>query len=288
MRILLLTTADSNPARFALCERLIASIAAQLSPMFEVRHHVLVQNVHDTEIGRELAKTHPWLVLHRTGQQVSLSRARNILLERTNHSGDLARADIVGFPDDDAWYPAPFLQELSGLFGAPVQPDIFVCRYSSVPEVAEGVCTRAKKTSLLQYIRCASSNTMFIRADIIRRLGPFDEALGLGTAVPGAEDLDYALRARLIGRRVYSIGSAVVGHRDKSVALRAKYYAADVLVLMRHATNDAAHAALLGRKLMVGLYLMGIGHLSIAAWFHALRKALQTRNKPWPTVGGLF
>jgi len=287
MRILLLTTVDSSPARFALCERLIASIAAQRSPMFEVRHHVLIQNVHNAELGRELAKTHPWLVFHRLQERVSLSRARNILLERTNRSGDLGRADIVGFPDDDAWYPAPFLLELSRLFGAPVQPDIFVCRYSSVPEVAEGVCTRAKKPSLLQYVRCASSNTMFIRGDVIRKLGPFDEALGVGTPVPGAEDLDYALRARLIGQRVYSLASAVVGHRDKSVALRAKYYSADLLVLMRHATNDTAHIALLGRKLMVGLYLIGIGRLSIAAWFHALRKALESRNKPWPTVGGL-
>lgn len=273
-RILLLTTVISEPTRLALCEQLIASISSQLSPAIDVKHHLLVQKAQDTEIGRRIAEKNTWISFHHMPERLSLSRARNVLLELTERSGDLGNADIVAFPDDDAWYPLPLLYELSLLFESQLQPDIFVCRYSSVPEPAKDLHSCVAKPSLLEFVKCASSNTMFIKGDIVRKLGRFDEALGVGTPTPGAEDLDYALRARLASERVCLLPSALVGHRDKSVALKAKYYAADLLVLMRHATNDLAHTALVGRKLLVGLYLVARRRLSIGVWFHAFFQAI--------------
>lgn len=282
-RFLLLTTVDGgDPARFALCERLIASIAPQLSPEFALRHHVLIQNASGVEIGRRLAEAHPWLRLHQVKERLSLSRARNVLIELTRRSGELASADVVAFPDDDAWYPAPLLPELSRLFESPVRPDMFVCRYGSRPEPAAALEAHVSKPSLLRFVRCASSNTMFVRGEIVRELEPFDEILGVGAPIPGAEDLDYALRARLAGSRVLLSPNPLVGHRDRSPDLRARYYAADLLVLMRHATNDLAHAVLVGRKLLVGLYLVGCRRLSFAAWFNAVGQALRSRRRRSP------
>jgi hypothetical protein len=285
-RILLLTTADSAPARFTLCERLIWSIAGQVSPAIEVRHHLLVQNDSEGITGKSLAEKNPWLDLHYTDARLSLSRARNILLARTLASGELANADIVAFPDDDAWYPPMFLHALAHLFASPIAPDFFICRYGSKPEPAGDLETSVVVPSLLQFVRNASSNTMFMRSCIARDVGFFDEGLGVGTAVPGAEDLDFALRARLASARICLLPRVLVGHRDKLKTLRAKYYAGDLLVLTRHARNDAGHASLALRKLLIGLYLILHRQLSPIGWYRAVIQALRSHNISQPAHDG--
>lgn len=281
MRLLLLTTVSSDPTRLALCERLIASINAQSSPDLEVKHLLLIQDLPGDKVGESIAREHEWVRVHRSNQRLSLSKARNILLELARNAGDLKVADVVAFPDDDAWYPSPFLAGLSRLFSGSTQPDIFVCRYSMTPEPTGADMGGADKPSLLQFVQGASSNTMFISGNIVRQLGPFDETLGVGTALPGAEDLDYALRARLKARTVRSSTMALIGHRDKSVSLKAKYYSADLLVLMRYA-KDWSHVVLFGRKLMVGLYLIGARQLSISEWADAVSQSLISRLKLSP------
>lgn len=281
MRLLLLTTVSSDPTRLALCERLIASINAQSSPDLEVKHLLLIQDLPDDNVEGRIAREHDWVCVHRSSRCLSLSKARNILLELARNAGDLEVADVVAFPDDDAWYPSPFLAGLSRLFSGSTQPDIFVCRYSVTPEPTDGDMGAADEPSLLQFVQSASSNTMFISANIVRQLGPFDETLGVGTDLPGAEDLDYALRARLKARTVSASTMALVGHRDKSVSLKAKYYSADLLVLMRYA-KDWSHIVLFCRKLMVGLYLIGARRLSISEWADALSQSLISRLKLSP------
>lgn len=285
-RILLLTTADSAPARFTLCERLIESITTQVSPTIDVRHHLLVQNDNEGTTGKILAEKHPWLDLHYTGAHLSLSRARNILLAQTHASGELANADIVAFPDDDAWYPAAFLEAIAHLFASPIAPDFFICRYGSKPEPAGDLATNVVAPSLLQFVRNASSNTMFMRSSIVREVGFFDEGLGVGTPVPGAEDLDFALRARLASGRIYLAPRVLVGHRDKLKTLRAKYYGGDLLVLTRHARNDAGHASIALRKLLVGLYLILHRQLSLIGWYRAVIQALKSPNISQPARDG--
>lgn len=281
MRLLLLTTVSSDPTRLALCERLIASINAQSSPDLEVKHLLLIQDLPGDNVGGRIAGEHDWIRVHRSSQRLSLSKARNILLELARNEGDLQVADVVAFPDDDAWYPSPFLAGLSRLFSGSTQPDIFVCRYSTAPEPSDGDMGAAENPSLLQFVKSASSNTMFISGNIVRQLDPFDEALGVGTALAGAEDLDYALRARLKARIVSASPMALVGHRNKSVSLKAKYYSADLLVLMRYA-KDWSHVVLFCRKLMVGLYLIGARQLSIPEWADALSQSLISRFKLSP------
>jgi hypothetical protein len=106
---------------------------------------------------------------------------------------------------------------------------------------------------------------------VVAQIGGFDEALGVGTPMGDAEDLDYALRASRRARKIDYVDAALVGHRDKSQALRARYYLSGLVVLARHARHGAAKELL--RKIAVGVYLVLRRELTPLDFVAALRQA---------------
>jgi hypothetical protein len=280
MRIVLVSTSDVAAPRRHLLDRMLDSVAQARRELagHDLTLWLMLQNCDPdrlTEIARQLA---PFVRPVAVDRRVPLSTARNQLLHRLD--ADALTPDmLVAFPDDDCWYPPGFLREVVRLFQREPQLDFWFCRYGSQPTMAPGLASaQARRAPMREIVRNASSNTMFFRGPVVRAVGAFDEALGVGTPLGGAEDLDYALRAAACSRLVACRRQALVGHRDKNVELRAKYYLSGLLVLARHARNGAAAEFL--RKIAVGAYLTLRGELAPAGFAAAIRRALAVGLRP--------
>jgi hypothetical protein len=239
--------------------------------------YMLLQNCESREVpalaGAMPAFFHPVAIPGR----VPLSTARNLLLRRLI-ADDTIRADaLVAFPDDDCWYPPGFLVQVAGLFTRNAELDFWFCRYASNPSQAT-LPPGAGAASMAEIVRNASSNTIFMRGRVVNALGDFDEGLGVGTPLGGAEDLDYVLRAHRVAHKTAYCDAALVGHRDKSRELLARYYASSLVVLARHARAGAASEFY--RKIAVGVYYALRGRLSLVDYGRALRLAFAAHRNP--------
>jgi glycosyltransferase involved in cell wall biosynthesis len=144
-----------------------------------------------------------------------------------NRGIELLDAGIVGFPDDDCWYPPDLLEHVVGTLrahpewhglsgrttdegGAPTQ-----LRW----DTAAGWVTR--RTLFRRSIAC----TTFYRREVVDSVGRFDESFGIriapsGEVVGAGEESDYLLRALAAG----------FAHRyDPEVVVHHASYSPDVL-----------------------------------------------------------
>ena len=184
--------------------RFLSSLEGQTHRSFTVR--VVDQN-EDGRI-RPVLASHPGLDIAHLRAERGLSRARNVALS------SLA-ADVVAFPDDDCAYPEDLLERvarrldegpaLDGLTGRAVARD--------------GSSSASWKTDRVILTRDnlwnrAISFTIFLRRDVVARVGAFDEALGLGSGTPwhSGEEIDYLVRALEAGARIEYDPSLVVTH----------------------------------------------------------------------------
>lgn len=141
-----------------------------------------------------------------------VSRARNRGLES-------ARGDVLGFPDDDCWYPSDLLQKVAesldanllwhGVTGRCIMEKsdrnhAGIARFSHKPGILTplGIWTRS------------SAATLFVRRQVFDQTGLFDESLGPGSGTPwgAAEDMDYLLRAVQKGFTIYYDPELMVIH----------------------------------------------------------------------------
>jgi len=186
---------------------LLDSLAAQTHRRFRV---LLVDQNADDRLVPVLAG-HESLALVRLRSQRGLARARNAAL------GHVA-ADVVAFPDDDCVLPPDLLERvalrlqrspgLDGLTGRAVDED---GRSSASWRRDAAVLTRDNLWNR------AISFAIFLRADVVARVGPFDERLGLGAGTPwcSGEEIDYLVRALAAGARIEYDPTLLVVHRDK-------------------------------------------------------------------------
>jgi GT2 family glycosyltransferase len=196
--------------------RLLTSLERQTHRAFTV----LVVDQNDDDRIRQVLGSHSGLEVARLESPPGLSRGRNVALGRLH-------AEVVAFPDDDCAYPKDLLErvgrtlaerpELDGLTGRAVAED----GSSSASWETEGaVLTRDNLWNR------AISFTIFLRREVVARVGPFDEQLGLGSGTPwhSGEEIDYLIRALATGARVEYDPSLVVRHRvgvdDAEVGLR--------------------------------------------------------------------
>ena len=153
----------------------------------------------------------------------------------------LATAPLVGFPDDNCWYPPETLQRVidtfaadPGLAGASGQQRTVdgrpsMLRWQSTP----GSVTRTN------FMHTSIMSTMFFRRAAMDRVGHFDEGMGVGSAgwYGAGEESDLVLRVLADGGRVA--------------------YDPDLVVLQDETRDDADPA--FARKML--RYGCGNGHL---------------------------
>src|SRR6266404_390797 len=155
---------------------------------------------------REYKERFPFLHL-RSGR--GLSRARNVGLQ--HFSGD-----IVAFPDDDCWYVPDTLEKVAHVFYENSNYDGFTGRGVDDSRPADYVffSRRSGWVNKKNVWRSGTSFSIFLRANVIRAVGPFDESLGVGSesGKHSAEEVDYLIRAIGSGFRIYYCPELCIFH----------------------------------------------------------------------------
>ncbi len=200
--------------------------------------------------------------------EVGLSKGRNAGLA-------VARGTLVGFPDDDCYYPATLLRAI-------------LDRFASYPD-ASGICVRCiddrghdsagrsdRRGGLIDkgnVWRRAVSVGMFLKADATREAGGFDEGIGLGSNTPylSGEETDLLLTLVAQGHRIYYDPLLHVFHPPEPVVITPRligrsyaYGMGKGLLLRRHDYRNH-HVALHVAKPVLGALLAILrGNLALA------------------------
>ncbi len=206
--------------------RLARSLAAQTGRDFEV---IVVNQGDDAAIAPFLALLPDDLPVTVLRSAKGLSRARNVGLLA-------ARGRIVGFPDDDAWYPAGVVQQVVDLFDA--HPDLAII--TGVTRDADGQLSNGTFLDVAADLdrdnvwKAGNSNGIFVRRADLTAVDGFDETLGVGagTEFGSGEETDILLRMLAAGSRGRFLPDLVIHHDQVDTAVnaatlrRARLYAA--------------------------------------------------------------
>lgn len=137
-----------------------------------------------------------------------LCRALNLGLEN-------AQGDVVGFPDDDCWYPPDLLQSVSDLLYAHPEWDgitVPAMDEQGAPSIARWATHPGRLTKSNLGMR-GCSTTIFYRGKVCTQVGSFDETVGGGISLlsPGS-DMDYLHRVVRAGFHMEYQPQLVIGH----------------------------------------------------------------------------
>ncbi len=154
-----------------------------------------------------------------------LSRGRNAALAAAMAELDPQDAGhdcIVAFPDDDCWYPGDVLSKVSAILGRRSEISGITARSVNergVPSAARspGVPLELTPGNLFRG-SMGISYCIFLRLAVVRKVGSFDETLGVGSGTPwgAGEESDYLLRAIRHGARLRYDPDIHVYHPDKT------------------------------------------------------------------------
>lgn len=278
---LLFTTSNPKGQRVAELIRLFESVDQSVAKReVSVRHYVLLQEA--TAVPAMLAAyQNEYRTFLLSPARLSLSRARNLMIHRAMQDDSFASTRITAFPDDDAWYPPNFLSTISTHFSIEAIPEIFTCRYGSTPVQIgpsryEYLETCLRVSTGQEFVRSASSNTLFLKSDLASKVGYFDERLGVGARINGGEDLDYALRAYCLAGSQATISSLpLVGHRDWSPTVRAQYYTGSLFAIARSGLRTLPLFVQLLRKIGVGIFFTLRREMSLTQLLNSLKTGLK-------------
>lgn len=131
--------------------------------------------------------------------QPGLSRARNI-------GAGQARAELLGFPDDDCWYSPGFLDRVVRWFADHPEAhglSCLVCDERGRGSAGGFMSRRAQWITRSNVWRTATTPGLFVRRIVHETVGGFDEQLGVGAKWGSGEETDYVLRAVERGFHLY-------------------------------------------------------------------------------------
>jgi glycosyltransferase involved in cell wall biosynthesis len=175
--------------------RLLDSLASQSFTNFEI---VLVDQNSDKRVEEVTRIFGSQLDIHHVRCKPGLSRARNVGLQ-------IASGDILGFPDDDCWYPPNLVERVVNFFEA--NPSVDGVSGRCIDEFGKDASrfdqNRGPIDRFNVWRRCVSA-AMFVRRKVCDNVGSFDEGLGVGAGTPywSGEETDYLLRALAHGYRI--------------------------------------------------------------------------------------
>ena len=217
--------------RVAEPERLLASLEAQTHRGFRV---LLVDQNLDDRLAPLLDRPRSFEVVSLRSPP-GLSRARNAALSSL-------RAELVAFPDDDCSYHPELLEQVALRFAERPELDGLVGRAADEHGNSQRLWspTPAVLTRDNLWNRVISF-TIFLRSNLVKRVGGFDEALGLGSAEPwsSGEEIEYMVRTIAAGARIEYDPQLLVTHPER------RYFGA---ALKAVATRDGASVGYILRK----------------------------------------
>ena len=129
-------------------------------------------------------------------ESATLSQARNLLLKRMITLSELGNSDVICFADDDGLWIDDFHLAIREAFKNGQK--LVLGGYKPLNENQD--FSRFPKEhidhlNLDEILRITSSIGMYVRGDIVKEVGLFNENLGLGAYIPVGEDTEYCLRA---------------------------------------------------------------------------------------------
>jgi GT2 family glycosyltransferase len=190
--------------------RLLDSLESQTHRGFRV---LVVDQNEDERLG-PILKRHDSLVITRLRSARGLSRARNIGLAEV-------AAELVAFPDDDCVFAPDLLEQIARRFEQQTHLDGVTGRAADAD--GESSSSWARDRAFLSRANLwnrAISFTIFLRTELVRRVGAFDEQLGLGSEQPwsSGEETDFLVRAVDAGARIEYDPLLTVVHPDKKLS----------------------------------------------------------------------
>ncbi|HBF28581.1 glycosyltransferase family A protein [Rhizobium sp.] len=228
---LIVCTVDRNEH----LKRLFVSLQQQTFRQFEV---ILVdQNEDDRLVSLVETFAADFLIRHIRSKR-GLSRARNVGITAS-------RTDLIAFPDDDCWYTPDTLSVVHALFTQDPALRIVTGRtldaqgQPSVSPTGLSQCAISRDN----FLSCGNSNGIFIRSDLLKTIGHFDEQLGVGAQTPfqSGEEADLLLRAIASGAKLIYFPQVTVHHdqvvgqdNPKRIERAAKYGAGFGALLRKH------------------------------------------------------
>jgi GT2 family glycosyltransferase len=231
---------------------------------------LLIVDQNDDDRVERLLRAHPGLGALHLRSPRGLSRARNVAL------GHL-EAPLVAFPDDDCLYPRDLLGRVTRRFGSDGELDGLSGRAAAEDGRAVGRWpTTAARITPDTVWHTANSHTVFLRRELVERVGAFDESLGLGAGTPwsSGEETDYLVRALRLGARIEYDPSLVITHpvkpvtADELVALGRRDGASVGYVLGANAYPPRTIARMLARPALGALVSLALLN-GTRARFHA-------------------
>jgi GT2 family glycosyltransferase len=210
------------------------TLAAQSGPSFEV---IVVDQNDDDRIVAVLAEFSRRLQLTRLRAPVGLSKARNLGLT-------VATGTFIAFPDDDCWYGKTLLADMQAAFEAHPQWDgILTDCHDETGAALLPWIDRAGEVAPSCAWRRSPTFAIFLRRQVVTRVGGFDEKLGPNTGMPwlSGEDTDYMLRTLQTGFSVQYEPALVVYHprhfqgfSDAAIMKKYRYALGDGTLLRKH------------------------------------------------------
>ncbi len=213
-------------------EALLVSLEHQSYRSFRL---VVVDQNDDDRVGEALT-LHPGVEALRLRCEPGLSRARNAALPHVT-------ADVVAFPDDDCVYPDGLLEAAARTLAERPNLDGVSGQAADPLGRPTGRWPTSRCTIELDTVwNRANSHTIFLRRELLERVGGFDEALGLGSGTPwhSGEEIELLVRALRLGARLEYEPSLVVLHPARvldpaaQVALGRRDGASVGYILARH------------------------------------------------------
>jgi glycosyltransferase involved in cell wall biosynthesis len=188
-------------------ERLLASLDRQSFQQFEV---IIVDQNPDDRLS-SILNQHPRLNIVHLRCPPGASRARNVGLR-------VAKGGIIGFPDDDCWYPESLLSTVTEWFAVHPEFDgLFAIlrdetKVPTGPKWPKKPCPSTPETLLGFGITPVG----FLTRQATEKVGFFDERIGPGapSGYYSGEDADYFLRALAQGFRMWHSPELTVFHPD--------------------------------------------------------------------------
>jgi hypothetical protein len=244
-----------------LLNKLISSIGDHQKFPTECRHVILLQNWNGDSIPEFIQSQNHIIDFLTTDKIISLSKARNRMLERCKEKAYIQNEDIVAFPDDDCWYPNSALSKICDAFAKDTLIQFLFCKYKSEDHDDTAINTK-RRASIKELVRSASSNTIFLKGILALKIGGFDRHLGVGAPNNGGEDLDYSVKAYLNATQICFSPLNLIGHRNKDNSLRGKYFRGSTIVLRRYAFKRVGFFYEYIRKILIGCLISIKGEMS--------------------------
>jgi SAM-dependent methyltransferase len=188
----------STIGRPAELKRLFDSLVAQGEESLQV----IVVEQNDDRVSAHLVEEGGWpfTTVYVPMKERGLSRGRNAGLAHV-------RGEVVAFPDDNCWYEPGALSFVTRILES--RPELGGVSLRQVdPSGADSIGrwhSRRGSVTRWNLIHRVTSSSLFLRRDLVERVGVFNEELGVGSGTPwgAGEENDYVSRAVALGAKIH-------------------------------------------------------------------------------------